>query len=1223
MATLLRCVPVCLLLSSNLSPSLGQTTYYVASSGNDSNTGRSSATPFQTISKINSLTLQPGDQVLFRRNDTFQGSLQLRQSGTANSPIVVDAYGSGNKPVLSGAVVITNWTKQGNNIWQASCPTCGDQLTGLYRDNDPLPLGRYPNLSAANKGYLTVQSHNGKTQLTSQQGLSTNWSGAEAVFRPVQWILNRATITAQSGNTLTLVGSGNYDITDKWGYFIQNHPATLDQRGEWYYNPATKTIRLYDDQANPNSQSITATAFREGVSVSSASFVTVRNLKITQTLETGLLVTNSSNLTISNVDITLSGEDALRVQGTGKQLLLENNLIEDANNNGIDIAGYQNVTVRGNTLRRIGLIPGRGKSGDGTYVGFQSASTANTLIENNVLDNIGYNALNFSTKSTVQRNRISNFCLTKSDGSGLYIWNGNQQPMSDIRLISNVVFNGIGTSEGSPDGSSSGAHGIYLDDCTKNIDVLNNTVYNCRGLGFFLHGSSNVNLTDNTAYNNSDGQLAITSAGGCQPRNNLIKNNIFVSRLASQFTVKYESDQNDLGNYGQFDNNAYGRPFEDTYKVLAVYNRTTGAALSLAQWQSQYSKDLTTTNSPITYASGNPDDYIKCLANSSTSSTQVSLEGTYRDMRNRVYTGQVTVPAFSSMVLLKDIILSMPLRAADNPANAVTGLDYSYYEGNWGNLPTFDALTPIKSGVSNTPALSVRNRDDNFAIRYTGYISVPADGVYTFYTNSDDGSKLLIGSTEVVNNDGGHAVQERSGMIGLKAGLHAITILYFEAGGGQELTVSYSGPNLGKQAIPDASFKRVAPVLSLRNADKPANTAAGLDYSYYEGSWDNLPTFASLTPVKTGTSTSASLAVRNRDNNYSIRYTGYISIPTDGAYTFYTTSDDGSKLLIGSTEVVNNDGIHADQERSGTIGLKAGLHAISLLFLQGGGGQTLIASYSGPNLSKQVIPDAAYRRVAPVQSLVNTNTAGTGTGLRAAYFNNQYLNAPSVLTRTDATVDFDWGTGSPASGTISTDNFSVRWTGQVEAPVSGAYFFSTNADDGVRLWVNGIQLISDWNAHPPVINKGTSINLTAGQRYDIRLEYFENSGEALAKLWWSYPGQTQQTVPQIRLYPAPAAYSGGRFGISDERTVVGPSLKTIYPIPAKQRLWIQYYAETAGEAIIQLVNSAALPVHQTSHQVVPGENLINVDVDQLQRGSYVLTLTQNQQRLSRKVILTE
>ena len=137
--------------------------------------------------------LQPGDQVLLRRGDTFRGGLHIRQSGSSTQPIVVDGYGSGNKPVLAGSVPVTNWTPIGNNVWQADCPTCGDRMTGLYRDNAALPLGRYPNLSAANKGYLTVQSHVGKTQLASQQSLSTNWTGGEVVFRPVQWILNRAT----------------------------------------------------------------------------------------------------------------------------------------------------------------------------------------------------------------------------------------------------------------------------------------------------------------------------------------------------------------------------------------------------------------------------------------------------------------------------------------------------------------------------------------------------------------------------------------------------------------------------------------------------------------------------------------------------------------------------------------------------------------------------------------------------------------------------------------------------------------------------------------------------------------------------------------------------------------------------------------------------------------------------------------------------------------------
>jgi glucose/arabinose dehydrogenase len=136
------------------------------------------------------------------------------------------------------------------------------------------------------------------------------------------------------------------------------------------------------------------------------------------------------------------------------------------------------------------------------------------------------------------------------------------------------------------------------------------------------------------------------------------------------------------------------------------------------------------------------------------------------------------------------------------------GLDYNYYEGTWSALPDFNALTSLESGIVSIPDLSPRNRDDNFAFRFTGYIQAPSDGVYTFYLNSDDGSRLQIGSTTVVNNDGLHGAQEVSGTIGLKNGFHAITITFFERTGAQVLTPSWSGPGFAKQIIPAIAYYR-------------------------------------------------------------------------------------------------------------------------------------------------------------------------------------------------------------------------------------------------------------------------------------------------------------------------------------------------------------------------------------------------------------------------------
>lgn len=160
--------------------------------------------------------------------------------------------------------------------------------------------------------------------------------------------------------------------------------------------------------------------------------------------------------------------------------------------------------------------------------------------------------------------------------------------------------------------------------------------------------------------------------------------------------------------------------------------------------------------------------------------------------------------------LLAPAAAAPQLRAPENPAATSAGLAYQYYEGSWSQLPTFAALTPSKAGTVTTVDLGPRNRDDDFAMRYTGYLEVPADGEYTFYTASDDGSQLFIGSTLVVDNNGLHGNIERSGKIGLQQGKHAITVTFFERNGDQVLAASYEGPGIGKKALPAAALYREA-----------------------------------------------------------------------------------------------------------------------------------------------------------------------------------------------------------------------------------------------------------------------------------------------------------------------------------------------------------------------------------------------------------------------------
>ena len=130
------------------------------------------------------------------------------------------------------------------------------------------------------------------------------------------------------------------------------------------------------------------------------------------------------------------------------------------------------------------------------------------------------------------------------------------------------------------------------------------------------------------------------------------------------------------------------------------------------------------------------------------------------------------------------------------------GLKVKYYEGSWSSLPDFAALTPVFEEVASIPKENIGNRDDYYGLRFSGYISIDQPGTYTFYTNSDDGSKLYIDSVLVVDNDGLHGFQERSGTISLTAGMHTITVDFFEADGNVLLEASYAGPGIIKQKIP-------------------------------------------------------------------------------------------------------------------------------------------------------------------------------------------------------------------------------------------------------------------------------------------------------------------------------------------------------------------------------------------------------------------------------------
>jgi hypothetical protein len=141
---------------------------------------------------------------------------------------------------------------------------------------------------------------------------------------------------------------------------------------------------------------------------------------------------------------------------------------------------------------------------------------------------------------------------------------------------------------------------------------------------------------------------------------------------------------------------------------------------------------------------------------------------------------------------------------------------------------------------------------------------------------------------------------------------------------------------------------------------------------------------------------------------------------------------------------------------------------------------------------------------------------GTGTGVQGEYFNGTAFGGAPVA-RTDATVDFSWA-GSPAAG-VNADHFSVRWLGRIEPRTSDTFTFYTRTAGAVRLWVNGSLLIDqDDTFHASAEHAGTAA-LEAGKRYDVVMEFRDDTGTAEARLRWSGPAQPKEAVPASQLYP--------------------------------------------------------------------------------------------------------
>ena len=580
------------------------TNYYISSSsGNDQNSGKSANQAWKSIDKLNSQSwaILPGDSILFKCNDTFSGPLIVSRSGNANEYIYYGSYDSGNKPILSGTTKVSNWMETSANIWEATSLECGNKVTNIFINGIAQQIGRYPNVNAPNKGYLIHESHSGKTQITDNELTDAiDWTGAEAVVRTNRWVLDRLTIKTQVNNTLQFTSNATFEFLDNFGYFILNDPRTLDKQGEWYYNPANNKFQLYSEN-EPNDLSIYATKLDTLLNIQNAYYITVENLHFDGSSTVTMLISGSNHINIRNNEMTNSGVNMAEMYYSDF-VIFENNMINHTNNKVISQQYCDNFVMRNNTIKNTGLHAGLGKNGNQQYFPVQQHGN-NVLIENNDIDSSGYiGGIGFAGDTILIRNNvISNYAITLDDCGGIYSWSPGTINYSR-KLIGNIIYNGIGAIAGT-DGYYNAVPGIYMDDMTTNVDIIDNTIFNCPSGGIVIHNANHINIKGNTSYNNGT-QLDFNHdyiAPTFPITNCTVDSNIFVSKKSSQPVTSFSTIDNGISDFGNFDNNYYCRPLDDSLVMKLKYIDVINIheLHSLDSWSLKYNKDQNSWKSPI------------------------------------------------------------------------------------------------------------------------------------------------------------------------------------------------------------------------------------------------------------------------------------------------------------------------------------------------------------------------------------------------------------------------------------------------------------------------------------------------------------------------------------------------------------------------------------------------------------------------------------------------
>lgn len=658
--------------------------WYVSATGNNNNDGRSPSTPWATLDKVSSASssMAAGDTIFFKRGDVFPGSLVMKAGGSSSAPIVISAYGTGGNPVLTGLIALTGWVNQGGNIWQSGTPakTIRKDVNIFTINGVPQAVGR--------TDWLVYQSANA-TQLTSSNLTgSPNYSGAEIVMRKNTYVAERASVTSQSGSTVTYTNDiqpitngskfGLINGTSGMGFFFQRFAGSLDKYGEWFFDKSANKFKLYST-SNPSSSVIKTSYVDTVVNLRTRNNIVVENITVEggniygveSDLANNVHIKNCTFLNNTNPIYMWNVNDAMASGNTILYSLSRGILISDNQTKRINVLNNYmwhtgqlfGMAVYNHEYSMRAIVARTSDDGSSNYVN----------IIGNTVKLTGQGPIYFQGSHVlVRRNWTDSFASQLDDMGGIYTFVNNQSLNTSALYIDRLVdSNMVSNALGAPLGSRANhidVSGIYLDDQAPDVIVRHNSVWNIPGNAIQLNNVKNVTVVDNTVYN-SRFAIWINRKQFGSTTNNVIKKNIFYGLTTEQYMAGYANSGLNNEPYFNINEALQGFAYMDSnyfrmvrpggfYRYYAV---TQGGSytfpspdMTLNSWRDNAKHDVKTdTISTTALSTGH--------YNASSEPMVVTFEGKRKvDIYGKIYNNSATVSAWSSLILISDGDVEVP-----------------------------------------------------------------------------------------------------------------------------------------------------------------------------------------------------------------------------------------------------------------------------------------------------------------------------------------------------------------------------------------------------------------------------------------------------------------------------------------------------------------------------------------------------------------------------------